>query len=159
MKLYFRVTTFKSCGYLLRKSYNMGSPHLSGYFPYNSGHVIKNRTYNKSKIWNYISGSPHSSQVVISPGKVISRAHHIWVDISPIACILKAHSCSHSLSGGSSELLLSVIAVFAKLGSWCRTLLCDYSPSTYSKTTLALKVSSDWTSTHWVWVSFQNTGV
>ena len=41
MKLYFRVTTFKSSGYLPRKSYIMGSPCLSGYFPYNSGQLIK----------------------------------------------------------------------------------------------------------------------
>jgi hypothetical protein len=41
MKLYFGVTTFKSSGYLSRKSYIMDPPHLSGYFPYNSGHFIK----------------------------------------------------------------------------------------------------------------------
>jgi hypothetical protein len=38
-----------------------------------------------------------------------------------------------------------------------QALLCDYLPSSYSKTALTLKRSSDWTST--VWVSFQNTGV
>jgi hypothetical protein len=42
-------------------------------------------------------------------------------------------------------------------GFKCRTVLCDYSPSSYSKTALSLtlKASSDWTlsSNHWVWDS------
>jgi hypothetical protein len=50
--------------------------HLSGYFPYNSGHLnIKNKTYSKRKIWNYILGSPHSSWFSISPGRVVSYEH------------------------------------------------------------------------------------
>ena len=50
MKLYFGVTIFNISGYLPRKSYTMGSPHLSGYFLYNSGHLLNNRTYSKRKI-------------------------------------------------------------------------------------------------------------
>jgi hypothetical protein len=36
--------------------------------------------------------------------------------------------------------------------------ICDYSPSSYSRTALTLKGSSNWTPTLWEWVSFQNTG-
>jgi hypothetical protein len=46
---------------------------------------------------------------------------------------LNLHSLSVSVS--VSELL--------EYGRKCRTLLCDYSPSSYSKTALALKRSSD----------------
>jgi hypothetical protein len=72
-----------------------------------------------------------------------------------IACILKANS--HSKSGGSIWDFLECQCCFWIAGGLCRNLLCDYSPSSYSKTVLTLNRSSDWTST--LWVSFQNTDV
>jgi hypothetical protein len=76
------------------------------------------------------------------------------------ARILKAHSHSHSMSGGSIGASLECHFCF-----WIAGGLVPYHTmwltSSYSKTTLTLNGSSDWTSTHWVWVwvSFYNMGV
>ena len=68
MKLYFGVTTFK--WYLPRKSYIMESPHLSGYFPCNSGHLQNNITY-----------------IVKERFEIIFWGYHFHGDISPINLI------------------------------------------------------------------------
>jgi hypothetical protein len=60
----------------------------------------------------------------------------------PYARILKVHS--HSKSGGSIWASLECQCCFWIAGGLVSYLLCDYSPSSYSKTTLTLKGSSDW---------------
>ena len=82
-----------------------------------------------------------------------SLSKHPWFGNS--AKVFRPYSKnSHSMSGSSIWASLECQCCFWIAEGWCRTLLCDYSPSSYSKTALTLKRSSDWTSTHWVWVSF-----
>jgi hypothetical protein len=70
---------------------------------------------------------------------------------SSTARILRAHS--HSMSGGSIWASLECQCCFWIAGGLVSYLTqWLYSPSSYSKTALTLKRSSDWTSTHWVWV-------
>jgi hypothetical protein len=81
--------------------------------------------------------------------------HLLFSSFDNYACILKAHSRSHSMSGGSIWASLECQCCFWIAG-WLLsyTLLCDYSLSSYSKTALTLKGSSNWTSTLWVWACF-----